>query len=427
MKKKYILGIDCGTSLIKVMIVNRDADQVGFGSTEIMTLHPKEGYAEQDPVALWDSVYNLILKTLSDNNILLGQIAAIGITNQRSSTIVWNKKTGIPYSNMVLWFDKRAGSLSEKLSGILGTETVERVGMYTIPNTSAMLLTWLLQNDPSVKEGVEKGEALFGTVNSWLLWKLTDGEVHCSDIANMSVTQFQNAKELKYDTKVLDQLDIPKEILPEIKGTGEIYGLTSEKLFFGERIPIAGMLGDQQAAVLGQGCIFSGMVKATFGTGCFCVMNVGKEYNSPANGLFSPVLLGSKKDATYSLEGFFEIEGDRDDEQILRDIAFQVRYIIKSMEDVSKHSIQILRIDGGMSENEYLCQFLADIIGIPVERPATGEATGLGAVYQAGLTIGFWNFVEETASLWKLDKRFEPKISISERDQLYSNWLRRNR
>ena len=314
-------------------------------------------------------------------------------------------------------------SLSNKSSKKMDSQVVERVGMYTIPNTSAMLLTWLLQNDPSVIEGVEKGEALFGTVNSWLLWKLTGGKVHCSDFTNMSVTQLQNAKKLEYDNEVLNYLKIPGQILPELKSTGEIYGVTDEKLFSGLKIPIAGMMGDQMAATLGQGCIKKGMVKVTYGTGCFCVMNAGKKYIPPASGLFSPVLWGDKKNPTYGLEGFFEINSDRMDKAVLERIVYQTANIIKTMEKLTGQDICILRVDGGMAKNDYLDQFLADILGIPVERPAISEATVLGAIYQTGLTMGFWSSLEETASLWKLEKRFEPKISKQERDQLYSGWL----
>lgn len=422
-KAKYILGIDCGTSLAKVMIVDRDGTSIGFETSGLTTLKPKEGYAEQDPLDVWDTIYNLIQKALSNNSIIPEQIAAIGITNQRATTMIWNKKTGIPYSNAVLWIDKRAVSLSEQASEKMDSQVVERVGMYTIPNTSAMLLTWLLQNHPSIMEAVEKDEALFGTVNSWLLWKLTGGKVHCSDFTNMSVTQLQNAKKLEYDNEVLNYLQIPGQILPELKSTGEIYGVTDEKLFSGLKIPIAGMLGDQMAATLGQGCIKNGMVKVTYGTGCFCVMNAGKKYIPPASGLFSPVLWGDKKNHTYGLEGFFEINNEGMDKAVLDGIVYQTANIIKTMEMLTGQDICILRVDGGMAKNDYLDQFLADILGIPVERPAISEATVLGAIYQAGLTMGFWSSLEETASLWKLEKRFEPKISEQEREQLYSGWL----
>lgn len=423
MDKNFILGIDYGTSLAKIMIVDRDGKHVGLESVELSTLIPREGYAEHDPIAIWDLIYSLIQKTLSNNGILPKQIAAIGIANQRSSSILWNKKTGIPYGNAVIWFDKRAESLSAKYSEILGIETVERVGMYTIPHTSAMILTWLLQNDTMIKEGVEKGEACFGTMNSWLLWKLTGGEIYVSDFSNMSVTQLQNAEKLEYDEEVLDILEIPKEILPDIMGTGEIYGYTDEELFAGENIPIAAMLGDQMAAVLGQGCVKKGMIKSTYGTGSFTVMNAGGQYVPPASGLFSPLLWGDKHNPTYSIEGFFEIQGDRTDRSILESTAYKTVDIIKTMERVSGKKISILRVDGGMVKNDYLCQFLADILGKPVERPVNSEATVLGAVYQAGLTIGFWSSLEEIADLWKIDKRFESQISANERNQLYSIWL----
>ena len=404
MDKKYILGIDCGTSRAKVMIVDRDANQVGLESAGLIILKPRESYVEQDPQAIWDSIYALILKVLSNNGIVPKQIAAIGITNQRETTVVWNKKTGKPYGNAVVWLDSRAEELCGKFSEKMDSLVVERVGMYTIPNTSAMILTWLLQNDPLIMEGVKKKEACFGTINSWLLWKLTGEEVHCTDIANMSITQLQNSKKLIYDEEVLNHLQIPREVLPELKGTGEIYGLTTEKLFSGAKIPVAGMLGDQMAATLGQGCVKKGMVKSTYGTGCFIVMNTGEQYLPPTNGLFSPLLWGDKEHPTYGLEGFFEIHGERTNKAVLESVVYQTTDIVKTMEKVTDQNISVLRIDGGMAKNDYLCQFQADLLGIPVERPAISEATVLGAIYQAGLTIEFWSSLEEIGSLWKLEK-----------------------
>ena len=420
MIKKYILGIDCGTSLAKVMIVDRDAVQAGFGTSELTTLKPKEGFSEQDPEDVWERIYNLMQKTLADNSLSPEQIAAIGITNQRATTIIWNKHTGIPYCNAVLWNDKRAMALTEQAASVMGSEVVERVGMYTIPNTSAMLFSWLLQNDSSINEGVKKGDALFGTVNSWLLWKLTGGKVHCSDFANMSVTQLQNAKRLAYDDHVLNYLQIPGKILPDLKSTGDVYGVTDETLFSGSRIPITGMLGDQMAATLGQGCVKKGMVKVTYGTGCFCVMNAGEKYIPPSSGLYSPVLWGDKKNPTYGLEGFFEINHEHMDEADLARIVYQTASIIKNMEKLTGNTICALRVDGGMTKNDELNQLLSDVLGITIERPSVTEATVLGTIYQAGLTVGFWSSLEETASLWCLGKKFEPKISDQERDQLYS-------
>lgn len=419
MDRKYVLGIDCGTSHAKVMILDQSGAQVGFERSVLATLKPREGCSEQDPEAIWETVYELAGKALSGNGIIPGQIAAIGIANQRETAIVWDKITGMPYANAVLWNDKRAVPLAEEAaSGSMGTRVVERVGIYTIPNTSAMLLSWLLRNDPSVREGVMKGDALFGTVNTWLLWKLTGGKVHCSDHANMSVTQLQDARKLDYDTEVLENLQIPRRILPELRGTGEFHGMTDKKLFSGTGMPIAGMLGDQMAAALGQGCIGKGMVKVTYGTGCFCVMNSGSEYTPPSGGLYSPVLWGDRKNRTYGLEGFFEVNEGRSDRSVLEGIAHRTADIIRNMETLTGQRVSILRVDGGTSKSEYLMQFLADVLGIPVERPAVSEATVMGAIYQAGLTVGFWSSLEETASLWRLGKRFEPEMSERARVRL---------
>jgi glycerol kinase len=424
MDRKYVLGIDCGTTHAKVMILDRNATQAGFARSGLATLKHGDGCSEQDPEVMWGTIHELIREAMSEKGVLPGQIAAMGIANQRETTIVWDRHTGIPYANAILWNDKRAVSLAaEAASGKMGPRVAGRVGMPTIPNTSAMLLSWLLQNEPRVIEGVRKGDALFGTVNSWLLWKLTGGKAHCSDHANMSVTQLQNAAKLDYDGEVLAHLQIPRRILPALKSTGEIYGTTDRKLFSGAHVPIAGMLGDQMAAALGQGCIEKGMVKVTYGTGCFCVMNSGSEYTPPSGGLYSPVLWGDRKNPTYCLEGFFEVNEDRTDKSVLEGIAYRTADIVKAMESITGYYANILRVDGGMSQNDYLLQFLADILGIPIERPAVSEATAIGANYQAGLTLGFWRSLGETAELWKLGKRFEPEILESERKQLISGWL----
>jgi glycerol kinase len=363
MNRKLILGIDLGTTRAKVMLADRKGCQAGFGSAELNTIVPEAGRAEQDPLVVWDSIYNLIAATLSSNKIKSEQIAAIGIANQRETTVVWNKKTGLPYGNAVLWLDKRADELCGRMSEIIGSGIVDRVGMYTIPNTSAMILAWLLQNDRSVMEGVDKGEALFGTMNSWLLWKLTGGEVHCCDHANMSVTQLQNANELSYDKEVIDILGIPEQILPELRGTGENFGMTDRKLFSGTRIPVAGMLGDQMAAALGQGCVKPGMVKTTYGTGSFTVMNTGSRYVPPAGGLLSPLLWGGRNNPEYGLEGFYEIQGARTEKAVLEEMARKTADIVRNMEKVSGLKINTLRIDGGTASNDYFCQLQADILG----------------------------------------------------------------
>ena len=409
MDKDHILAIDCGTTLIKTAVVGRDGTIAGLRSAEIRTIVPESGRAEQDPDEIWNTGYALMLQTMKESGVPPHRIAAIGIANQRETAIVWSKRTGKPYRNAVLWYDRRAEGLCSEMKEIIGENGVRRTGIYTIPNTSAMLLACLLRNDPQIRHGAEKNEALFGNVNTWLLWKLTGGKAHYTDISNMSVTQLQNAKELEYDSKMLDLLNIPRNILPEIKGTGEMYCLTDEKLFAGAEIPVAGMLGDQMAASIGQGCVKKGDVKSTFGTGCFTVMNAGKVYVPPAHGLYSPVLWGARKKAVYGLESFFEINGDRKDKAVIEDAVLQNAEIIRRMEKFTGQKVKTIRIDGGMSASDHLCGYQADILGVTVERPMVKEATVLGAAYQAGLTIRFWDSLEEIGSLWKMEKRFEPK------------------
>ncbi len=408
MNRDYILGIDCGTSLVKVMIVDRNGRPVSFSSSALITLTPREGRVEQNPEEMWRTVIKTVNDALKSGNIGSEKIAAIGITNQRETTVVWNKITGRPYGNAVVWLDKRTESMCGPESEKLGPVAVIRTGMFTIPNTSAMLLTWLLRNDRQVIEGVEKGEAVFGTVNSWLLWKLTGGNEHCTDVSNMSVTQLQNAVTLDYDPGSLDVLGIPRVILPEIKGTGEVFGYTDKDIFSGHSIPVAGMLGDQMAAMLGEGCVRKGMAKVTYGTGCFAVMNTGDGYTPPGENIFSPVLWGGRSGRIYGLEGFCEIYGDHRSDEVIAETVGKATGIIRRMEKLSGRKVGILRVDGGMSKSDDLCQLQADNLNIPVERSAVSEATVLGAVYQAGITVGFWSSVEETASLWEPERRFDP-------------------
>jgi glycerol kinase len=415
MEKDHILAIDCGTTLIKTAVVNRAGDISGLRSAEIRALIPEAGRAEQDPEEIWNTGYNLMLKTLKESGVPPHRIASIGIANQRETAIIWNKRTGKPYRNAVLWYDKRAEALCSEMSDIIGVEGVQRTGMYSIPNTSAMLLACLFKNDPRIRQGAEKNEALFGNVNTWLLWKLTGGKAHYTDISNMSVTQLQNAKELEYDSKMLSLLNIPENILPEIRGTGEVFGRTDEKFFGGTKIPVSGMLGDQMAASLGQGCVKKGDVKSTFGTGCFSVMNAGCVYVPPANGLYSPVLWGGKKNKVYGLESFFEIDGDRKNKDVIEDAAYRNAEIIRKMERFTGEKVKTIRIDGGMSASDYLCQYQADIMEVTVERPAVSEATVLGAAFQAGVTAGFWISFEETSMLRQPGKIFKPVQSENKR------------
>lgn len=486
MEKKYILGIDEGTSWVKVLVVDRELNLGGFGTAKVPTIHPRDGYVEQSSQVLWNTTYKLMVDVLAQNGISPKQLAAIGIANQRDTTVFWNKNNGLPYGNAIVWLDNRASALCGEVSASLRSRIEKRVGMFLIPNTSAMLIKWLLENDPSIRKGVEKEEACFGTVNSWLLWNFAGGKTHCSDMANMSVTLLQDAQSLRYDDEVLDLLQIPRGILPEIRGTGEVFGNTRADLFAGEEIPIAAMLGDQMAAALGQCCVEKGMMKNTYGTGSFAILNAGSNYIPPTSGFFSPVLWGNKESPTYGLEGFFEICGAAVDwlqnnlklinapadtaklassvqggeplyfvpafkglgtphldarargavfgitaettsahlvKAVLDGIVYQTTDMVKAMEKLTNRQLSALRVDGGMANNDYVCQFQADLLDRPVERPTITESTALGAVFQAGLTVGFWSSLSEIASLWKLEKRFEPRCGENERNTLYAGWL----
>lgn len=486
MQQKYILGIDEGTSWVKVLILDHEGRQVGFGSVELEPIFPQKGFWEIDPLIMWQKTRDLIFKVLSQSGVSPSQLAAIGLANQRETTVFWNKKTGRSYGNAVAWLDSRASAICEKIGPSRGRELAERTGMCVLPCAAAAIVKWLLENDPAIAEGVDRGEACFGTVNSWLLWNLTGGLEHCCDLSNMSVTLMQNARELEYDEQALATFGIPSEVLPKLRGTGEVFGWTSEDFFEGTKIPIAAMIGDQQAAALGQGCIEQGMLKNTYGTGSFCVLNTGTNYFPPAKGLISPFLWGDKERPTYGIEGFSEVCGAAVDwlqckmkiiqdpseteaiavsasdcdglyfvpafkglgspvldssargaflgitldttdahmvKAVLDGVVYQTTDMVKAMESLTAKDISVLRVDGGMANNDYVCQFQADILGCLVERPVLTESTVLGAIYQAGLTVGFWSSLEETAALRQIEMVFEPKFSASERDSRYGGWL----
>ena len=305
---KYILGIDQGTSGTRAMIIGKNSKVIGNAYCEIKQSYPKAGWVEQNPKEIWNSTLQVIKEALINAGLEFKQLAGIGIANQRETTTFWNKYTGEPIGNSIGWQDRRTIEIVEKMNKKAGSIIIEKTGMALLPNVSASKINWLLDNDFLIKNGVMKNELIYGTIDTWLLWNLSGGKVHVSDYSNTSVTTLLNAKNLKYENDILDMLNIPTVILPDLKDSSEIYGYTDSKIF-GAAVPIAGIAGDQQAAVLGQACIKEGMAKNTYGTGSFMIINTGNNHIIPVEGVFSPILWKIKEEVCYGLEGMSDISG----------------------------------------------------------------------------------------------------------------------
>jgi glycerol kinase len=482
---KYILGIDEGTTGVRAMIFDKEINIMGQAYSEFTQHFPQSGWVEHDGNEIWDVTMKMVEKALENGNVKPTEIEAIGITNQRETTLFWDKKTGKAVCPAIVWQDRRTLEICEALDKKDGPGIVDRTGMVIVPNDAATKIKWILDNNKMVKEGVEKGKYLYGTIDTWLVWKLTGGAAHITDYSNASVTLLQNARNLEYDEWILDELNIPREILPELRSSSEVYGKTDPEVFFGAEVPVAGVLGDQQAAAFGQGCFEKGMAKNTYGTGSFMVMNTGEKYVPPSDGLFSPVLWSVNGRTDYGLEGMADVSGAviqwlRDGLNIIEDpkeaeelalqvedslgvyfvpafvglgapyfdsyargtivgisrgttkhhiaraalesMAFQVKDAFNVMEEKSGFKLTKLRADGGGAKSDFMLQFQADILGIPVERPMITETTTLGAAYAAGLAVGYWKNFEEISKFWKVEKRFEPKISDEKRQELCRFW-----
>lgn len=482
---KYILGIDQGTTGTTAVIFDRAANIISSAYSEFTQYFPQPGWVEHDAMEIWDVTLKVIAAALQKGNLSATDLAAIGITNQRETTVFWDKETGEPACRAIVWQDRRTLPICEELMAKDKEGIEDRSGFLIIPNAAATKIHWLLNNDQQVKEGVAKGRLIYGTIDTWLIWKLSRGAAHVTDYSNCSVTLLLNARELKYDEWILEELDIPREILPELRSSSEIYAYTDPEIFFGAKVPIAGIAGDQQAATFGQACFKPGMAKNTYGTGSFMLMNLGDQYVPPVGGVFSPVLWAMGDQVTYGFEGLADVSGaviqwlrdglgiidsSAEAEELARQVpdsqgvyfipafvglgaphydsyargtifgitrgttkhhiaraalesmAFQVRDAFEIMKRESGLQLEVLRVDGGGTKNDLLMQFQADILGIPVDRPVITETTVLGAAYLAGLAVGYWQSLEEIAANWQVDRRFEPQISEDQRETLYHGW-----
>jgi len=486
LEKKYILALDQGTTSSRAIIFNHKGEIVKIAQKEFTQYYPKPGWVEHDPMEIWGSQSGVAREVIETAGIRPEEIAAIGITNQRETTVIWDKNTGRPIYNAIVWQCRRTAAICEELKR-RGLEDYIRdnTGLVIDAYFSATKIKWILDNVEGAREKAEKGELLFGNIDTWLIWNLTRGKVHVTDYSNASRTMLYNIKELKWDDRLLKELNIPKSVLPEVKPSSHVYGYTDPDIFGGLRIPIAGVAGDQQAALFGQACFKAGMAKNTYGTGCFLLMNTGDEMVKSKNGLITTIAWGIDGKVEYALEGSIFVAGAvvqwlRDELKLIHDasdseyfankvedsngvylvpaftglgapywdmdargvivgltrganknhiiraalesIAYQTRDVLEVMEEDSGIKLKELRVDGGAAANNFLMQFQSDILGVPIKRPNIIETTALGAAYLAGLAVGFWSCREEIWEKWNVNQSFEPQMEIEKREHIYRGW-----
>ncbi|PCH93638.1 MAG: glycerol kinase [Bacteroidetes bacterium] len=479
---KYIIAIDQGTTSSRAVVFDEEANIVGIAQKEFTQHFPESGWVEHDPIEIWESQWEVFEQVIQENNIDAANIAAIGITNQRETTVVWDKNTGEPVFNAIVWQDRRTAAICEELKE-KGLEPYikENTGLVVDAYFSGTKIKWILDTVDGARKRAENGELLFGTIDTWLIWKLTKGAVHATDYSNASRTLIYNIKDLQWDSKLLEALNIPENMLPEVRNSSGDFGTVD---FNGTSIPIMGVAGDQQAALFGQACFQEGMAKNTYGTGCFMLMNTGDKLFNSKNGLLTTLAWGIDGKVTYALEGSIFIAGaaiqwlrdglqlftdaadsealansagdsndvyvvpaftglgapywdmyargaifglsrDSGKEQItkatLQSLAYQTKDVLDAMQDDTGIELKTLQVDGGACANNYLMQFQADILGKVVDRPVVIESTAAGAAYLAGLAVGLWT-LDEIAKKRSIDRTFDPNMDSDKRDTLYANW-----
>jgi len=484
--EKYILSIDQGTTSTRVIVFNKDGEIKGVSQREFTQHFPKAGWVEHDANEIWSTVLSCFASVLTESNIRPDQIAGIGITNQRETAVVWDKNTERPIYNAIVWQSRQTQEICNELKDKgLEDEFREKTGLLLDPYFSGTKVKWILDNVEGAREKAENGDLLFGTIDSWLVWKLSGCKVHVTDYSNASRTLMYNIHELKWDEQLLEYLTVPASMLPEVRPSSEVYGKTANHHFFGHQIPIAGIAGDQQAALFGQACFESGEAKNTYGTGCFMLMNTGEKAVKSENGLLTTLAYGIDGKVNYALEGSIFVAGsaiqwlrdgmrmiqsapqseeyatnvtDADGVYVvpafvglgtpywdseargavfgltrgtqkehfiratLESLAYQTRDVLDAMEKDSKIEVKTLRVDGGAVKNDFLMQFQSDILDVPVERPEINETTALGAAYLAGLAVGYWKSKDEIRNRWNLEKQFDPKMDETKREDLYKGW-----
>lgn len=484
MAKKYIIALDQGTTSSRALLVNTKGEIVGVEQKEFTQIFPKPGWVEHDPMEIWSSQTDVFDKLLRKNDVSAEEIIAVGITNQRETTIVWDQETGEPVFNAIVWQDRRTAPICEEMKTAGLTDYVrQNTGLVIDSYFSGTKVKWILDNVAGAREKANAGKLIFGTVDSWLIWNLTDGKSHVTDYTNASRSLIYNIKNLEWDERLLNHLDIPKSMLPKVQASSSYFG---DFELDGVTIPILGVAGDQQAALFGQACFESGMAKNTYGTGCFMLLNTGDDMTISENGLLTTLICNVEPDAKpeYALEGSIFIAGaaiqwlrdglrvidhaadseyfaqkvageddvvvvpafaglgapywdmyargaifglTRDSNQnhiikaTLQSLAYQTRDVLDAMQQDSGKALAALKVDGGACANNFLMQFQSDILNVPVERPKVIETTAMGVAYLAGLKAGIWS-KEQILEFRQIDKIFAPKMETEKRKSLYGNW-----
>jgi len=481
----YVLALDQGTTSSRAILFNHDGGIAGVAQREFTQIFPRPGWVEHDPFEIWSSQIAVATEVMGRSGVRPRDVAAIGITNQRETTIIWDRATGQPIHNAIVWQDRRTSELCDRLKAD-GFDTLvrDRSGLVIDAYFSGSKVAWLLDHVPGARARAERGELAFGTVDSWLVWQLTSGRTHITDVSNASRTMLFNIQTMQWDEDLLHMLNVPASLLPDVRDSSEVYGEVSTSLGL-ESVPIAGMAGDQQAALFGQMCVAPGMSKNTYGTGCFLLQNTGPAAAISHNRLVSTVAWRIKGRTEYALEGSVFIGGavvqwlrdglklidhsadvealaasvpHNDDVYLipafaglgaphwdpyargtivgltrgttaghiaraaLESIAYQVNDILEAIHADSGITLRELRVDGGAATNDMLMQFQADLLGVPVLRPAVTETTALGAAYLAGLAVGFWPSVDAVAGQWRTERRFEPVMARADAHALRDRW-----
>ncbi len=481
----YLMALDQGTTSSRCIIFDKSGNIISMAQKEFAQYFPQSGWVEHDANEIWASQVSVMTEAMAQSSIEANQIAAIGITNQRETTIVWDKETGEPIYHAIVWQCRRTADYVESLKAEDYDKIIKaKTGLIVDPYFSATKIKWILDNVEGAREKAEAGKLLFGTVDTWLIYKLTKGAVFATDVTNASRTMIYNIHDLCWDKELLAKFDIPESMLPEVKSSSEVYGMTHRNIL-GEEIPIAGVAGDQQAALFGQCCFEAGESKNTYGTGCFLLMNTGETAVDSKNGLLTTIAIGREGKIQYALEGSVFVAGAaikwlRDELKLiehaseteelaksvkdsngvyvvpaftglgapywdayargavfglsrgssrahfvratLESLAYQSLDVIRAMEEDSGIPVSSLRVDGGASANDFLLQFQADILNGEIIRPKVAETTALGAAYLAGLATGYYTDIEEVRCNWMKDQEFQPEISKENRQKLYDGW-----
>ncbi|MGQ9693707.1 MAG: glycerol kinase GlpK [Thermodesulfobacteriota bacterium] len=486
MKQKYILALDQGTTSSRAIVFNQQGKIIGLGSQEIRQIYPKPGWVEHDPIEIWASQMVAVKKALDSAHISATQLAAVGITNQRETTILWDRQKGKPVYNAIVWQCRRSAEQCSRLKQSKFAQKVhQKTGLMIDAYFSGTKVQWILEHNKKVRQAAWQGDIAFGTVDSWLAYQLSGKKLHITDYANASRTLLFNIHDLSWDKDILNFLGIPTSILPQVKPSSHFYGYTSPEVFFDTEVPISGIIGDQQGALFGQTCFNQGQSKNTYGTGCFLLMHTGKKPVESQNKLLTTISWGLSGKVEYALEGSIFIAGAavqwlRDGLQIiaqakdsesmaaslnsnegvyfvpafvglgapywdmyargailgltrgttkahiaratLEAIAYQTKDVLECMERDAGIKLKELRADGGATANSFLMQFQADILGVPVVVPEVAEVTSLGAAYLAGLAVGYWKDKQELSRNFKIKKKYIPRMPASQRKLLYERW-----